>query len=574
MLKLLRYLKKYTVQCIVAPLFKLLEVCFELMVPLIVSAIIDIGISAGNTDYIVKMVMILVLFAVTGLSCTLVAQFFSAKAAVGFGCDLRAKLFEKIQSLSYSQLDKIGTSTLITRLTGDINQVTTGVNLTLRLLLRSPFVVFGAMIMAFSVDPKTALIFTVVIPVLAVIIFVIIFLTIPLYRKAQTSLDGVVAKTDENLRGVRVVRAFCKQEEDIAEFAQKNQLLYRTQIFVGKISAVLNPATVIIINLAIVGLIYAGAIRVETGILTTGQVVALYNYMTQILVELIKFANLVITVSKAVACGNRIENILEIEPDLVSGNVTEITPCDTAVEFSCVSLNYDDGEPALSDITLQIKKGETVGIIGATGAGKTSLVNLIPRFYEATKGEVKVFGRNVKEYNIDTLRSVIGIVPQSNALFKGSLRENMKIAKADASDCEILSALKAAQIEDFVSAREEGLDFMIEQGGKNLSGGQRQRMNIARTLLKAPEILILDDSSSALDYATDAKLRASIKNLDFGGAVIIVSQRASAIMNADKIIVLEDGKIVAVGTDETLKETCEIYREIRDTQFYKEGGSL
>lgn len=574
MLKLLRYLKKYTVQCIIAPLFKLLEVCFELMVPLIVSSVIDIGIYKENTDYIVKMVLVLVAFAVTGLSCTLIAQYFSAKAAVGFGCDLRAKLFRKIESFSYSQLDKIGTSTLLTRLTGDINQVTTGVNLTLRLLLRSPFVVFGAMIMAFTVDVKSALIFTVAIPVLAVIIFVIIFLTVPLYKKTQSSLDEVVAKTDENLRGVRVVRAFCKEEEDIKEFAEKNATLYRTQIFVGKISAILNPATVIIVNLAIVGLIYSGAVRVNTGILTTGQVVALYNYMTQILVELIKFANLVITVSKSVACGNRIQNILEIEPDLTSGNITEIGSSDTVVELSNVTLNYREGEPALSDISLQIKKGETVGIIGATGSGKTSLVNLIPRFYDATDGEVSVFGVNVKDYDIDTLRSIVGIVPQSNALFKGSLRENMKIAKADALDSEIFSALKVAQIADFVDSREEGLDLMIEQGGKNLSGGQRQRINIARTVLKAPKILVLDDSSSALDYATDAALRASIKNLNVDGAVIIVSQRASAIMNADKIIVLEDGKIVAVGTDETLKETCEIYREIRDTQFYKEGTSL
>ena len=574
MLKLLRYLKKYTVQCIIAPLFKLLEVCFELMVPLIVSSVIDIGIYKENTDYIVKMVLVLVAFAVTGLSCTLIAQYFSAKAAVGFGCDLRAKLFRKIESFSYSQLDKIGTSTLLTRLTGDINQVTTGVNLTLRLLLRSPFVVFGAMIMAFTVDVKSALIFTVAIPVLAVIIFVIIFLTVPLYKKTQSSLDEVVAKTDENLRGVRVVRAFCKEEEDIKEFAEKNATLYRTQIFVGKISAILNPATVIIVNLAIVGLIYSGAVRVNTGILTTGQVVALYNYMTQILVELIKFANLVITVSKSVACGNRIQNILEIEPDLTSGNITEIGSSDTVVELSNVTLNYREGEPALSDISLQIKKGETVGIIGATGSGKTSLVNLIPRFYDATDGEVSVFGVNVKDYDIDTLRLIVGIVPQSNALFKGSLRENMKIAKADALDSEIFSALKVAQIADFVDSREEGLDLMIEQGGKNLSGGQRQRINIARTVLKAPKILVLDDSSSALDYATDAALRASIKSLNVDGAVIIVSQRASAIMNADKIIVLEDGKIVAVGTDETLKETCEIYREIRDTQFYKEGTSL
>jgi len=566
--KLLVYLKDYIKESILGPLFKLLEALFELFVPLVIAAIIDTGIENGDTGYIIKMCLVLVLLGFVGLAFSITAQYFAAKASVGFVRKIRHVLFGHIQSLSYSELDQIGTSTLITRMTSDMNQVQNGMNLALRLLLRSPFVVFGAMIMAFTIDVPSAMIFVYVTIVLLIVVFGIMLGSIPLYKKVQQKLDAVMTVTRENLTGVRVIRAFCKEDEETDDFINKNNELTASQKFVGKISALMNPVTYVIINLAIIWLIHTGAVRVEAGILTQGAVVALYNYMSQILVELIKLANLIINITKSIACGNRIQAVLDIKPDLESGN----SSCNEgSVEFDHVNLRYKNaGADSLSDITFTAAKGETIGIIGGTGSGKSSLVNLIPRFYDAASGEVKVGGVNVKDMDVEQLREKIGVVPQKAVLFHGTIRENMQWGVTNASDDEIMEAIEAAQGLDVIKAK-GGLDCEIEQGGKNLSGGQRQRLTIARALVKKPEILILDDSASALDFATDAALRKSLRELDYHPTVFIVSQRTSSIQHADRIIVLDDGAAVGIGTHDELMKSCSVYQEIYNSQFKKEA---
>ena len=568
MKKLLVYLKDYIKESILGPLFKLLEALFELFVPLVIAAIIDTGIENGDTGYIIKMCLVLVLLGFVGLAFSITAQYFAAKASVGFVSKIRHVLFGHIQSLSYSELDQIGTSTLITRMTSDMNQVQNGMNLALRLLLRSPFVVFGAMIMAFTIDVPSAMIFVYVTVVLLIVVFGIMLGSIPLYKKVQQKLDAVMTVTRENLTGVRVIRAFCKEDEETDDFINKNNELTTSQKFVGKISALMNPVTYVIINLAIIWLIHTGAVRVEAGILTQGAVVALYNYMSQILVELIKLANLIINITKSIACGNRIQAVLDIKPDLESGS----SSCNEgSVEFDHVNLRYKNaGADSLSDITFTAAKGETIGIIGGTGSGKSSLVNLIPRFYDAASGEVKVGGVNVKDMDVEQLREKIGVVPQKAVLFHGTIRENMQWGVTNASDDEIMEAIEAAQGLDVIKAK-GGLDCEIEQGGKNLSGGQRQRLTIARALVKKPEILILDDSASALDFATDAALRKSLRELDYHPTVFIVSQRTSSIQHADRIIVLDDGAAVGIGTHDELMKSCSVYQEIYNSQFKKEA---
>lgn len=568
MKKLLVYLKDYIKESILGPLFKLLEALFELFVPLVIAAIIDTGIENGDTGYIIKMCLVLVLLGFVGLAFSITAQYFAAKASIGFVSKIRHVLFGHIQSLSYSELDQIGTSTLITRMTSDMNQVQNGMNLALRLLLRSPFVVFGAMIMAFTIDVPSAMIFVYVTIVLLIVVFGIMLGSIPLYKKVQQKLDAVMTVTRENLTGVRVIRAFCKEDEETDDFINKNNELTASQKFVGKISALMNPVTYVIINLAIIWLIHTGAVRVEAGILTQGAVVALYNYMSQILVELIKLANLIINITKSIACGNRIQAVLDIKPDLESGN----SSCNEgSVEFDHVNLRYKNaGADSLSDITFTAAKGETIGIIGGTGSGKSSLVNLIPRFYDAASGEVKVGGVNVKDMDVEQLREKIGVVPQKAVLFHGTIRENMQWGVTNASDDEIMEAIEAAQGLDVIKAK-GGLDCEIEQGGKNLSGGQRQRLTIARALVKKPEILILDDSASALDFATDAALRKSLRELDYHPTVFIVSQRTSSIQHADRIIVLDDGAAVGIGTHDELMKSCSVYQEIYNSQFKKEA---
>lgn len=568
MKKLLVYLKDYIKESILGPLFKLLEALFELFVPLVIAAIIDTGIENGDTGYIIKMCLVLVLLGFVGLAFSITAQYFAAKASVGFVSKIRHVLFGHIQSLSYSELDQIGTSTLITRMTSDMNHVQNGMNLALRLLLRSPFVVFGAMIMAFTIDVPSAMIFVYVTIVLLIVVFGIMLGSIPLYKKVQQKLDAVMTVTRENLTGVRVIRAFCKEDEETDDFINKNNELTASQKFVGKISALMNPVTYVIINLAIIWLIHTGAVRVEAGILTQGAVVALYNYMSQILVELIKLANLIINITKSIACGNRIQAVLDIKPDLESGN----SSCNEgSVEFDHVNLRYKNaGADSLSDITFTAAKGETIGIIGGTGSGKSSLVNLIPRFYDAASGEVKVGGVNVKDMDVEQLREKIGVVPQKAVLFHGTIRENMQWGVTNASDDEIMEAIEAAQGLDVIKAK-GGLDCEIEQGGKNLSGGQRQRLTIARALVKKPEILILDDSASALDFATDAALRKSLRELDYHPTVFIVSQRTSSIQHADRIIVLDDGAAVGIGTHDELMKSCSVYQEIYNSQFKKEA---
>lgn len=570
MKKLLVYLKAYKKETVLAPLFKMLEASFELFVPLVIAAIIDTGIENKDVPYIVRMAVVLVVLAVVGLTCSLTAQYFSAKAAVGFAAKLKSALFAHIESLSFKEIDTLGTSTLITRMTSDINQVQSGVNLVLRLFLRSPFIVFGAMIMAFTIDVKAALIFVVAIPLLAVVVFGIMLISIPLFKKVQGALDMVLGITRQNLTGVRVIRAFNKEQSEIENFDEKNAVLTGLQKFVGKISALMNPVTFIIVNGAIAALIWTGAIRVDAGILTQGQVVALVNYMSQILVELVKLANLIITVTKAVACGNRIQSVFEIKPSMEEGSTKySAQPKDGyAVEFKNVNLCYNDGaDNSLTGIDFSVKKGETVGIIGGTGSGKSSLVGLIPRFYAATQGEVLVDGINVNEYSFDELRAHVGIVMQKAVLFKGTIRENLKWGRNDATDEELWEAIDAAQAREFVETKEGGLDFEIAQGGKNLSGGQKQRLTIARALVRKPDILILDDSASALDYATDAKLRAAIAALPGNMTVFIVSQRTASIMHADKIIVLDDGQMAGMGTQKELLENCEVYKEIYNSQF-------
>lgn len=573
MSKLLKYLKKYKIESILAPFFKLIEVAFELTVPLIVSTIIDVGIENGDKVYIIKRCLLLGLLGILGLCSTLVAQYFSAKASVGFASDIRHALFKHIGKLSYSQLDSLGAPTLITRLTGDINQVQTGTNLTLRLVLRSPFVVFGAVIMAFTVDVKSSLVFVVAVPALAAVVFAIMLVCIPMYRKVQQKLDGLLSKTRENLLGTRVVRAFCKEEEEIADFDTKNNALTGMQTAVGRISAFMNPATFVLINLAIIALIYVGAIRVDSGAISRGAVVALYNYMSQILVELIKLANLIISVTKAIACGNRIQSVLDIEPGTVPGTVTDGNEnSEYSVEFDKACLSYNGSEESLHNIDLKIPRGSSIGVIGSTGSGKTSLVNLIPRFYDVTSGCVLVDGVDVRDYDTKALRSKIGVVSQKKALFAGTVRDNIRFGKQDATDEEIWQALETAQAKQMIEDKSGQLDFVLEQEGKNLSGGQRQRMTIARALVRKPEILILDDAASALDYATGAALNKALRNTDFAPTVITVSQRVAAIRNADTIVVLDEGEIVGIGTNDELLRSCEVYKEIFDSQLEKEDA--
>lgn len=573
MSKLLKYLKEYKIESILAPFFKLIEVAFELIVPLIVSTIIDVGIEDGDKVYIIKRCLLLGLFGILGLCSTLVAQYFSAKASVGFATDIRHALFQHIGKLSYSQLDSLGAPTLITRLTGDINQVQTGTNLTLRLVLRSPFVVFGAVIMAFTVDVKSSLVFVVAVPALAAVVFAIMLVCIPMYRKVQQKLDGLLSKTRENLLGTRVVRAFCKEEEEIADFDAKNNALTEMQTAVGRISAFMNPATFVLINLAIIALIYVGAIRVDSGAISRGAVVALYNYMSQILVELIKLANLIISVTKAIACGNRIQSVLDIEPGTVPGHVIDGNEnSEYSVEFDKACLSYNGSEESLHNIDLKIKRGSSIGVIGSTGSGKTSLVNLIPRFYDVTGGCVLVDGVDVRDYDTKALRSKIGVVSQKKALFAGTVRDNIRFGKQDATDEEIWQALETAQAKQMIEDKSGQLDFVLEQEGKNLSGGQRQRMTIARALVRKPEVLILDDAASALDYATGAALNKALRNTDFAPTVITVSQRVAAIRNADTIVVLDEGEIVGMGTNDELLRSCEVYKEIFDSQLEKEDA--
>ena len=573
MKKLLIYLKAYRKEACLAPIFKMLEAVFELFVPLVIKGIIDYGIAAEDRAYCLRMGLLLLLLAVIGLAMATTAQWFSARAAAGFAAKIKQVLMEHIQKLSYTELDTIGTSTLITRMTSDVNQVQTGTNLVLRLFMRSPFIVFGSMIMAFTIDFKAAMIFVITIPLLSVVVFGIMLSSIPLYKKVQSQLDRVLGITRENLTGVRVIRAFNKEEEEISHFKTENEQFTRLQTFVGKISALMNPLTFVIVNSAILVLVWTGAWRVEGGILTQGAVVALVNYMSQILVELIKLADLIINITKAVACGNRIQKVLEVEPSMENGSKECIeekrTPAN-AVDFNHVSLTYSGaGAPSLTDIDLHVKTGQTIGIIGGTGSGKTSVVNLIPRFYDATQGNVLVFGKPVKEQDMESLRSQIAVVPQKAVLFGGTIRENMKWGKEDATDEEIMEAITIAQAAEVVQKKEGGLDAFVEQGGKNLSGGQRQRLTIARALVRKPRILILDDSASALDFATDAALRKAIREMKNAPTVFIVSQRTSSIRFADQILVLDDGKSVGVGTHDELLTTCSVYKEIYDSQYKK-----
>ncbi len=570
MKKLLSFLKDYKKETVLAPLFKMLEATFELFVPLVIANIIDTGIDNKDMPYIVRMGLILLALAVIGLVCSITAQYFSAKAATGFATQLRHALFEHIQSLTFTELDDIGTDTLITRMTSDVNQVQSGVNMTLRLFLRSPFIVFGAMIMAFTIDFKAALIFVVTIPLLSIVVFGIMYVTIPLYRAVQSGLDKVLSTTRENLTGVRVIRAFNKEDDERKTFYDRTETLNVAQKFVGKISGLTNPVTFIIANEATIVLIWTGAIRVDGGILTQGLVVALVNYMSQILVELIKLANLIVTITKAVACGNRIAGVLDIQPSMEdkADAVKDTKENETCVEFKNVSFAYSKAAAnAISDVTFSAKHGETIGIIGGTGSGKSTLVNLIPRYYDVTAGNVIIDGVDVKDYAAETLRNKTGVVMQKAVLFKGTIRENMQWGKKDATDEEIWAALELAQAADFVKSKEGGLDYMVEQGGKNLSGGQRQRLTIARALTKRPEILILDDSASALDYATDAALRKAIRTMEKSMTVFIVSQRAASIMHADRIIVLDDGHVAGIGTHEELLSGCSVYSEIYHSQF-------
>lgn len=571
MKRLLKYLGGYKKECILAPLFKMLEATFELFVPLVMAAIIDTGIENGDKPYVIRMCLVLVVLGIVGLASSISAQFFAAKAAVGFSAKVRSALFAHIQSLSFSEMDTVGTSTLITRMTSDINQVQTGVNLVLRLFLRSPFIVFGAMIMAFTIDVKSALIFVVTIPLLSLVVFGIMLITMPMYKKVQGRLDTVLLKTRENLNGVRVIRAFNKENQEIESFRKSNEELNTAQKLVGKISGLMNPITYVIVNCAIVVLIWTGALRVDSGAITQGMVVALVNYMSQILVELIKLANLIITVTKSFACASRIESVFKLEPSVVTGSKKD-NDSDIAVEFNDVTFAYANaGEPSLEGITFTAKKGETIGIIGGTGSGKTSLVSLIPRFYDVTSGSVKIFGTDAREYDLTSLRDMVGVVMQKAVLFSGTIRENICWGNKNATDADIDEALEISQSKEFVDAKEDGLDTVVEQGGKNLSGGQRQRLTIARAVVGKPQILILDDSASALDYATDARLRQALKKLPYNPTIFIVSQRAASLMHADKIIVLDEGKIAGIGKHNDLLESCDIYREIYESQFKKEG---
>ena len=588
MRKLLVYLKDYKKETVLAPLFKMLEATFELFVPLVMAAIIDQGIQGGDVPYVLRMGLLLIALGLIGLTCSITAQYYAAKAAVGFSAKLKHSLFSHIQSLSFTEIDTLGTSTMITRMTSDVNQVQNGVNMVLRLFLRSPFIVFGAMVMAFTIDVKAAFIFVVTIPLLSIVVFGIMMITMPMYKKVQAGLDKVLSATRENLTGARVIRAFNKEKEEISNFEEKNQALSDMQLFVGKISALTNPVTYIIINVATIVLLYTGAIRVNEGTITQGQVVALVNYMSQILIELVKLANLIITITKALACANRIENVLELRSSMqweqkvpesgvgAEDGIEEETGADSpyVVEFDHVHLAYAGaGAESLSDIDFKVKRGQTVGIIGGTGSGKSSLVNMIPRFYDACAGSVKVDGRDVRKYGMEELRQKVGIVLQKAVLFQGTIRDNLLWGNKNATEEELWQAVETAQAREFVEQKNGKLDAQIAQAGRNLSGGQKQRLTIARALVGKPEILILDDSASALDFATDAALRKAIRNMDGDMTVFIVSQRASSIQYADQIIVLDDGEMVGIGTHDQLLADCKVYQEIYYSQYPDQAES-
>jgi ABC-type multidrug transport system fused ATPase/permease subunit len=566
---LMKYLDEHRKHAILAPLFKLLEALMDLCVPLVVAKIINIGIANHDTGYMIRCVLLLVLLAVLGIGFSITAQYFAAKVSTEVGTNLRQDMFDHIQSMSYSQMDKLGTSTLMTRLTSDINQVQTGINMALRLLLRSPFIVLGALILSFTINVKGALVFAVAIPFLAVVIFAIMWISIPLFRKAQAKLDAVTGKTRENLTGVRVIRAFGKEAEEVRDFEQKNEELTDINLHVGRLSALLNPATYAMVNIATIVLIYVGALQVNAGAMQQGDVVALYNYMAQMIIELVKLASLIITLNKSIACANRVEQVMEVPAGMTfpKEEMTEQSEHGT-ITFKHVSMEYEgSGEEALTDINLEVKQGQTVGIIGGTGSGKSTLMNLIPRFYDVSQGEVLVDGVDVRQYAEHQLTDKIGIVPQKAVLFKGTIRDNMRWGNENATDEEIQQAIVMAQAEEVVSSKKGGLDYPLEQMGRNLSGGQKQRLTIARALVKKPEILILDDSASALDFATDAKLRKALRTLSGTTTTLIVSQRVSSIMQADQILVLNDGAAAGQGTHEQLMENCEVYREIYYSQF-------
>lgn len=573
MKKLLYFMKDYKKESVLAPLFKMLEAFFELFVPLVVASIIDDGIVPKDSGHIIRMCLLLLVLAAVGLTCSITAQYFAAKSAVGAATGIRYELFTHIQTLGYEEMDTVGTSTLITRMTSDINQVQNGINLVLRLFLRSPFIVFGAMIMAFTIDVKAAMIFVVAIILLSIVVFGVMFITKPLYKKVQSGLDTILGTTRENLTGVRVIRAFHQEQAEYNKFLAENEELTSLQKFAGKISGLTNPLTFIIINFAILVLIHTGAVRVSLGTLSQGQVVALYNYMSQILVELIKLANLIISVTKAMACFNRIQDVFHIEPSMKEGTKTVAAAGNTtpAVEFKNVSFTYaGGGDYAVENISFKTMPGQTIGIIGGTGSGKSTLVNLIPRFYDVSEGEVDIAGKNIQDYTYGFLRNTISVVPQKAQLFAGTIRDNLTFGCPDATEEQIEEALAISQAKEFVDTKEGRLDAKIEQGGKNLSGGQRQRLTLARALVPQSDILIMDDSASALDYATDARLRKAIQDMKRKPTVFIVSQRTSSIQNADMILVLDDGKIAGQGTHEQLLKSCNIYREIYETQFKKE----
>ena len=573
MKKLLYFMKDYKKESVLAPLFKMLEAFFELFVPLVVASIIDDGIVPKDSGHIIRMCLLLLVLAAVGLTCSITAQYFAAKSAVGAATGIRYELFTHIQTLGYEEMDMVGTSTLITRMTSDINQVQNGINLVLRLFLRSPFIVFGAMIMAFTIDVKAAMIFVVAIILLSIVVFGVMFITKPLYKKVQSGLDTILGTTRENLTGVRVIRAFHQEQAEYNKFLAENEELTSLQKFAGKISGLTNPLTFIIINFAILVLIHTGAVRLSLGTLSQGQVVALYNYMSQILVELIKLANLIISVTKAMACFNRIQDVFHIEPSMKEGTKTVAAAGNTtpAVEFKNVSFTYaGGGDHAVENISFKAMPGQTIGIIGGTGSGKSTLVNLIPRFYDVSEGEVDIAGKNVQDYTYGSLRNTISVVPQKAQLFAGTIRDNLTFGCPDATEEQIEEALAISQAKEFVDTKEGRLDAKIEQGGKNLSGGQRQRLTLARALVPQSDILIMDDSASALDYATDARLRKAIQDMKRKPTVFIVSQRTSSIQNADMILVLDDGKIAGQGTHEQLLKSCNIYREIYETQFKKE----
>lgn len=579
MKKLLKYITEYKKECVLGPFFKLLEACFDLTVPIVMAWMIDRGISEQNIPFIWKMGALLLFLAAVGLTCSITAQYFAAKAAVGFATKLRHALFAHIETLSFTEMDEVGTSMMITRMTSDINQVQSGVNMALRLFLRSPFIVFGAAVMAFTIDVKTAVVFVVVIPLLAIVVFGIMLWTMPMYQKVQGYLDRLMGVTRQNLSGVRVIRAFNKEQAQKKAYAQENDALTRMQLFVGQISALMNPVTYIMINVALVVLIWTGAVRINMGTLSQGQIVALINYMSQILIELVKLANTIILTTKCVACGNRVQSLLEMESSIKQvqgaahggtalGGQEKAVPA--RVEFKDVSLTYKGaGEAALEHISFVAEPGQTIGIIGGTGSGKSSLVHLIPRFYDATEGTVQLNGNDVKNLDLGQLRQSVGIVMQKAVLFHGTIRDNIQWGQPDADDTRIREALELAQASEFVSQKKEGLDYEIEQGGRNLSGGQRQRLTIARALIRKPSILILDDSASALDFATDAKLRKALADLRNTSTIFIVSQRTSSIQHADKILVMDDGEMVGMGSHEELLENCDVYREIYDSQFKK-----